>query len=204
MNHCECNCGQECFDCFSNCLKIINDVSTYEEILEISSKLHLENYFTTDIMEEMKRHLSFKVSFNKTLVYCIDKVLRRNDRYIPVQTLCHLNNITLKDYKTFIKNHSQKFVESVPNLSIDAYAQYMCNQLFLTYKQKKTIVQKSNEFHESHPTIHPLAIVCAHILYYFPTFKVNQMSDFAYVSVQSIQKVFKCLRNVSHSPNESK
>ena len=194
MSFCKCNANQECLDCYDWSLDQSHHESTYIEVLEIQSKLHLNDYFTYDIMREMKKHLKFTVSFNKTLVYCIDKVLRENDRYIPIQTLCYLNNLTFKDYKTFIKNHSTVFKESLCNLSIEAYAQYMCNHFYFSFPEKKIIVEKSIKFQEEQPTLHPLAIVCGHILVHFNNFKIHQMVEVAYVSAQSIQKVIKCLR----------
>ena len=111
-----CHCAlRNCFDCCVN-LQISNQrpapgwILTAKQktfIQESMHKLFLDNYFTEQLFLELDIKLKHNISFIKTCIFCLDKVLRENDRYIPLEKLCYFvgEGTRLKDYKIFIKLH---------------------------------------------------------------------------------------------------
>lgn len=164
-------------------------------IVELLAKLHIE-HFTNEVLREIKLHLQYTTSFNKTLVYCLDRVLRQNGRYIPLARLCYLNNLSIKEYKLFLKNHAERFVNGLPNLHINSYARYVCNELHLDYKSECLVLAKASALQLTHPSLHPLAIVCAIINFHFPKIKISQLADISFIAAQSIRHVSKATLSV--------
>ena len=158
MKHCE-----ECYYCFETSKEKITtnvlSIKQTEEILEVQEKLFLNSYFNSEILQEMKTKFRGTNSFSKTLVYCLNKVLRSHDRYIPLSVLCRVNNVMEEEYKHFVRHNNLTKGECLKNLSIQAYVKYMCNQLGLKFKEEKVISKISAKIYESLWSLHPIAIV---------------------------------------------
>ena len=190
MHPSKCN----CLECFVPTLA--RDTSAlklrHTEMLTVMlSKLHLERYYTEDVTRELMLKVRYLNSFPKLLVYSVDKVLKNNDRYIPIRTLCYYANVSVRSYNRFIKLNADIRMERPRPLSPISYMKFVTIQTSLSFRDEKKLLKMYTRlvYTTCHGT-HPVAIVCGLLHVHF-SYKIRDLALLGHVSPQTINK---CLR----------